>query len=174
MPGTGNVDGLDVLITPGDGSSAVIGTFEIDHRETGDVAWTTLSIAAGDGGAPILGYLSGDSVDLRARALTPNGTPGPYNTIVTITIGDQDAGLPMALGAGSGAAGAAAHTTITIVTQNDDNVVDVAIYRLATGGTLDKQNHLIGTHAVSKSSTLVVTDGGCHRSGHQPAAGRRL
>ncbi|WP_051644560.1 hypothetical protein [Labrenzia sp. DG1229] len=159
VAGTGNVDGLDVLIAPGPGSSAVIGTFEIDHRETGNVVWTTLSIAAGDGGAPISGYLSGNSVDLRARALTPNGTPGPYNTIATITIGDQDAGLPMALGSGSGVAGAAAHATITIVTQNDDNVVEVAIYRLTTGGALDKPNHLIGTHAVSKSSTLVVTDG---------------
>lgn len=159
LAGTGNVNGLDVLIAPGGGSSAVIGTFEIDHRETGQVSWTTVTISAGDGGASIAGYSAADNVDLRARALTPNGTPGPHNTIATVTIGENDAGLPMPLGSGSGVVGAVAHATITIVTQNDDNVAKVAIYRLASGGTLDKPSHLIGTHAVSKSSTLVVTDG---------------
>ena len=159
LAGTGDVNGLDVLIEPGSGSAAIIGTFEIDHRLTGDVDWTTVTIAAGDGGGPIAGYVSGDNVDLRARALTPNGTPGPYNTIATVTIGEDDAGLPLALGAGSGVVGATAHATITIVTQNDDNVAEVAIYRLASGGTLDKLAHLIGTHAVSKSSTLIVIDG---------------
>lgn len=159
LVGTGSVDGLDVLIAPGGGSSAIIGTFEIDHRKTGDVIWSTVTISAGDGGSPISGYLSGDNVDLRARALTPNGTPGPYSTIAAVTIGDDDADLPMPLGSGSGVVGAAAHATITIVTQNDDNVVSVIIYRLAAGGTLDQPNHLIGTHAVTKSSTLVITDG---------------
>ncbi|MEO0955798.1 MAG: host specificity factor TipJ family phage tail protein [Pseudomonadota bacterium] len=157
--GTGDPDGLDVLISQGTGSAATVATFEIDHRLTGAATWTTIVISSGDGGSSISGYVSGDSVDLRARALTPNGTPGPYNTIASVTIGDTDAGLPMALGAGSGVVGDAAHADITIVTQNDDNVVLVVIYRLAAGGTLDKGLHSIGSHLVSKSSTLVVTDG---------------
>ncbi|MET1410696.1 host specificity factor TipJ family phage tail protein [Roseibium sp. HPY-6] len=157
--GTGDPNGLDVLISQGSGSSAIVSTFEIDHRLTGTATWTTISISSGDGGSPISGYVSGNSVDLRARALTPNGTPGPYNTIAVVTIGDSDAALPMALGAGSGVAGDVAHADITIVTQNDDNVVEVIIYRLASGGVLDTGLHQIGAHAVSKSSTLVVVDG---------------
>jgi len=159
IAGTGTADGLDVLISQGVGSSAIVGSFDVEHRLNGTTDWTVENIPSADGGLSIAGYTSGDTVNLRARALTPNNTAGPYNTTATVTIGEDDAGLPLALGAGSGVAGDVAHADITIVTQNDDNVTKVAIYRLATGGTLDRSTDLILTQPVSKSSTLVVVDG---------------
>ncbi|MCV0424675.1 MAG: phage tail protein [Roseibium sp.] len=160
LTGTGDADGLDVVLTAGSGSSAVIGSFQIDHRLSGASSWTSLSVPAADGGASISGYVSGDTVDLRAHALTPNGTPGPNTVEISVTIGDDDAGLPIALGGGSGVTGDVAHAQITIVTQNDDNLVQVEIYRAATGVALDRNSHSIGSPvSVAKSSTLVVIDG---------------
>lgn len=159
VTGTGNADGLDILLAPGQGNSAIIGSFDIDHRLSGETVWTTLNVAAADGGASIDGYSSADIVELRARALTPNGTPGPYNSAVSVQIGESDADLPLALGDGSGVVGDESHAEITIVTQNDDNVANVVVYRLATGGVLDRDTHSIGVHTVTKSATLVVIDG---------------
>ncbi|MES0879706.1 TipJ family phage tail tip protein [Roseibium sp. SCP14] len=160
LTGTGDVDGLEVLLEPGSGSSAVLGTFEIDHRQSGTSDWDTITIPVAEGGVSIEGYANADTVDLRARALTPNGTPGPDTTVIAVTIGDEDAGLPLALGSGSGANGDVAHVQITIVTQNDPNVVQVEIYRAPNGVALDRETHSIGAPvAVSKSSTLGLIDG---------------
>ncbi|WP_139051957.1 host specificity factor TipJ family phage tail protein [Roseibium sp. TrichSKD4] len=159
VAGTGSANGLDVLLVPGSGSSATIGRFEIDHRLSGTSPWTSVDVTAAEGGGAISGYEVGDRVQLRARALTPNGLPGPYNAIFSITIGETDAGIPRGLGNGSGVVGGKAHAKVTIVTQNDENVVAVVIYRLASAGVLDREAHVIGTHGVSRSSTLEVIDG---------------
>ena len=159
LAGTGSVNGLDVLVAPGAGSSAILGSFDFEHRLTGSQNWTVINVPVADGGVSIAGYQAGDSVDLRARALTPNNTPGPYNAVASVVIGSDDTALPDPLGSGTGVTGGVAHANITIVTQNDDNVAKVAIYRLASGGTLNKSSHLILTQVVSKSSTLVVVDG---------------
>ena len=159
IAGTGTVDGLDVLVSPGAGSPAVIGSFDIEHRLSGAGSWTVVNVPAGDGGASIAGYASGDSVDLRARALTPSNIPGPYSAVASVTIGSGDAGLPLALGAGSGVSGGVAHAAITIVTQDDGNLAKVAVYRLASGGALDRASHLVLTQAVSRSATFNLVDG---------------
>lgn len=159
LNGTGDESGLDVLLTAGSGSSAVIGTYEIDHRLSGAPSWTKITVSAADGGTSIAGYIRDDSVELRARALTPNGTAGPYNTAITITIGSDDEGLPVGLGTGCGVTGDVAHADIIIVTLSDPNLSLVEIYRTPTGVALDRETHSISTVAVAQSSTIAVVDG---------------
>jgi hypothetical protein len=160
LTGTGVEDGLDVLLVPGAGSSAVIGTLEINHRLSGAPAWTTLTIPVADGGASVSAYVKNDAVELRARSLTPNGTPSPYSATVAVVIGGGDAGLPLALANSSGATGNLAHAVITIVTQDDPNIAKVETYRTPTGVSLDRNAHSIGNPiAVAASSTHSVIDG---------------
>lgn len=69
---------IDYLLVPGSGPVRSA-RYEIDHRLQGTSSWTTIDIPAANGGGAISGYDSGQNAQLRARALSPTGTPGPYH-----------------------------------------------------------------------------------------------
>jgi hypothetical protein len=61
-----------VLLSPGSGGGPLTG-FEIDHRLSGAVSWTTVSIGPSPGSATISGYEELDEIEVRARAVGPGG-----------------------------------------------------------------------------------------------------
>lgn len=64
---------LQVAVSPGTGSAAVVETIVISHRPHGGGVFSTVSILVSDGAAFISGYLSTDSVDVKARAVSIYG-----------------------------------------------------------------------------------------------------
>ncbi|WP_112311170.1 hypothetical protein [Pseudogemmobacter bohemicus] len=69
--------------------SGVVGSarFEIDHRFGTSGSWITVSIPAANGGGRIEDYSAGDTVQLRARAVSAPGIAGPWTTALTVLIG---------------------------------------------------------------------------------------
>jgi len=65
--GTGNAGGLQILVAPGNGSTAIVTSFEIDHKLASAGSWTTATVAAATGATSIDLYEAGDAIMLRAR-----------------------------------------------------------------------------------------------------------
>lgn len=64
---------IAVSVVPGTGSIAVPASYVVSHRLTGGGAYTTVSITASEGVAFISGYLTTDTVDIKAHAVTSYG-----------------------------------------------------------------------------------------------------
>ncbi|OJF92664.1 hypothetical protein AX761_20910 [Rhizobium sp. 58] len=129
--GTGVSGRIDYIIRPGLGSSAVA-SFKIDHRPVGASSWTTITITAAQGGGSITGYVNGANVEIRARALSADGTPGPDTAIIFLTVGSNDDGIPDALPSGSGeitVGGLMGGAVVQFVTGPDTKTKAVQIYR---------------------------------------------
>lgn len=131
ITGTGVAGRIDYQIRPGVGSTAVA-AYEIDHRLSGAAAWTTITIPVADGGGSITGYATGNTVELRARAQADDGTESLNSTIVTLVVGEADAGVPKALPSSNGEiviGGLMGGAVIQFVTGADINTASVQVYR---------------------------------------------
>ncbi len=89
--GTGDPNGLAVHLEPGAGSAAVVARFQIQHRLQGSASWVTRTVTAASGGAEITGYVTGQTIELRARAVSIYDVVGPNTAVVSVTIGAADA-----------------------------------------------------------------------------------
>ena len=91
----GDPAAITFLLTAGSGS---VGTarFEIEHRPGTSGAWTTVSIPVANGGGEISGYETGETMQMRARAISLANISGPWTAPVTVLIGGS-VDLPAAL-----------------------------------------------------------------------------
>ncbi|BBE74369.1 host specificity protein J [Oharaeibacter diazotrophicus] len=94
LAGTDDPNGLDVEVAPGIGSAAIVGSFELQHRLAGATDWLVRTIAAASGSASVPGYLAGDAVELRVRAVSIYAIPGPWSATVSVVIGADGDPLP--------------------------------------------------------------------------------
>ncbi|PTW61439.1 hypothetical protein C8N35_102148 [Breoghania corrubedonensis] len=94
LDGTEDPDGLTVRIEPGPGNAAVVGSYQIDHRLSGAGTWTTKTVTAAAGGGDIVGYHAGQTVEIRARALSIYGIAGGDTPVISVTIGSADVVVP--------------------------------------------------------------------------------
>lgn len=82
-----------VMLEPGSGSiSSAI--YEVDHRVVGAPAYTTTTVSASKGTASLTGYVSGDNVQVRARAKSFGGAYSAYSAAQTHQIGENDTIVP--------------------------------------------------------------------------------
>lgn len=145
--GTGEAGGLEVRVVPNPDEDVDIKSYDIDHREFGDVSWTTVTLAASAGGKDISGYASGDVVQIRARAKSIDNDYGPYSDVTTVTIGSDDGTEPAALPEDSIAVtGGLGWALIEGATGDDDATVRIQIYRTASSdpGALDRVADAVG------------------------------
>jgi hypothetical protein len=77
-----------VLLSPGSGGGPLT-SFEIDHRLSGAVSWTTVAVPASPGSATISGYEELDEIEIRARAVGPGGN-STYSATTTHIVGFED------------------------------------------------------------------------------------
>ena len=132
---------ISILIEPGSGTFPS-SKFTIEHRISG--AWTPVTIPAGNGGLTISSYVKGNVVQLRAFALSANGTPSPTSLPVSITVGAGDAAIPAALNSADIAVGALlGGAVITGSTTDDPNTTQVQVYR-STSSTLNTATDRVG------------------------------
>ena len=164
--GTGDIDGLTILLSAGTGSAAVTSFYEIDHKLSSASEWTTNTIPVANGGADIEGYSSGDEVNIVVRAVTLYGTSSADTATITVTIGSEDPVLPSALDDDLiTVVGSLGHATIALTTTSDVETSQIQIYRVPTGDTLDRSIHAVGAAlAVAPSSSLNTTDGDSTRA----------
>lgn len=161
LAGTGDANGLAILIAPGTGGAAATNAFRVEHRLASGSSWTTVTIPAASGGLSITGYVAGDSVALRAVAIAADDTESAYTATVTVTIGADDPAIPAALDASAisviGGLGAA---QATIGLTSDPDTAQLQFYRVASGGTLDRSTDAVGAPVgVAPSTTVTWVDG---------------
>ncbi|WPY94670.1 phage tail protein [Limimaricola variabilis] len=164
VAGTGDPDGLEVILGAGGGSSAIVTAFDLDHRAAGATAWTTITVSSAEAGAAIDAYAADNQVELRARAFS-GATDGPYGATVTVTIGAQDPEAPAALDASAiDAIGSMGHAIIGIGIPRTNAPDRIQLYRVPAGGTLDRTIHAAGApFSVSAGSTVSHVDGDATR-----------
>lgn len=162
LSGADAANAISILIEPGSGS-VPSSKFTIEHRISG--AWTPITIPAGNGGLTISSYAKGNVVQLRAFALSANGTPSATSPTVPITVGAGDATIPTALNAADIAVAALlGGAVITGSTTDDPNTVQVQIYR-STSSVLNRATDRVGeTRAVEPSRSFSLPIGDATRS----------
>ncbi|WP_353429039.1 host specificity factor TipJ family phage tail protein [Paracoccus denitrificans] len=151
---------IDFLIEPGSGVVASA-LFEIDHREAGTTSWTTITIPVADGGGTITGYHSGEDVEIRARAISDTGVPGPYGPVVTHLVGSGGVGIPAALDGDSITVTALlGGGLIQFAAGTDPNLAQVQLYR-SMSAVLDRETDAVGEPmpvAAAQSYSFAVGD----------------
>ncbi|MGD9862844.1 MAG: host specificity protein J [Pseudodonghicola sp.] len=159
--GTGDPDGVQVLLAPGTGSAAIVTHFEVDHQLTGAEVWTTVSVPVASASLSIADYVADDQIELRVRAIAVGDVPGPYSATVAVTIGSNDDPIPAALDAGSiTVVGSLGHAVVTVAVSAPDAPDRIQLYRVPAGGTLNTSLHAAGApFAVSAGATAQHIDG---------------
>ena len=94
-PGADDAGKVSFLLSPGVGAVSAA-SYDLDHRPGTSGPWTRLVIPVANGGGSIEGYEPGQTIQLRARAVSSYNIPGPWTAEVTLVIGDV-ADLPAAL-----------------------------------------------------------------------------
>ncbi|MCC5972320.1 MAG: phage tail protein, partial [Pararhodobacter sp.] len=160
--------GLLVAITfeiePGFGF-VITSEFEVQHRLLDQSEWTSRVIPAAAGGGLILAYQTGDTIVLRARALTLAGVPGDWTSEITVTVGRGLATIPSALDPDAISVtplfGAA---LVMFATGGDLATSQVQIYR-STAPVLDRDTDAVGEPVqVTPQTSYSMTMGDTTRS----------
>lgn len=161
--GTGDPDGLLVLLAPGEGSPAIVVSFKLRHRLAGAGTWAgTLTCSAAEASIEVSGYVSGDSVELQPQAVGVGGIEGDWGSAITIIVGNDDADLPEALLDATVVAGLG-RAEMAFATDASGKTVNVQIYHNTTG-TLNKATDKWGPKiAVSPSTAYTRTHGDATR-----------
>jgi len=160
VAGTGDPDGLEVILRPGTGSTAGVTEFELDHRLQGASTWTTVVIPAASAGASLDVYSASDQIELRARALAST-TPGDYTDVASIIVGGNDPAIPPALASDAVTVmGVLGYATLTISVPTAGAPSQIQIYRVPAGNPLDRETHAVGSPIlVAAGSTVSYIDG---------------
>lgn len=164
LSGTETEGLITYLIAPGSGAITTAG-YQIEHRLDGAGDWALVTLPAANGGGQLDGYNTGDVVQLRALGRSFAGIDGPYSTVVTITVGAEDAPIPAALDEE-----AVSVTTllggalIQIGTGDDDATAAVQVYR-SMSAVLDRETDAVGAaHAVEPQQSYSIALGDTTRS----------
>lgn len=156
---------LEVTLTSAADERALIAGFELDHRLTGAMTWTTVSLVGGQPTAE-LSYDQGDSVELRARAEDFDGDFGPYTSTTTFVVGSDLGTLPAAvdLGALTITGGLLGRTEFTLA-HSDPATTAIQIFRTADGDTFDSATDALGDPVpVSAGTPVSYADGDATRA----------
>lgn len=164
VSGTDESGLITYLIEPGSG---VIGaaSFRVAHRLGLSGGWTEATIPAANGGGQIVSYAQGNTVQMRAKAVSYAGVEGPWTTPLTLVVGVADAPIPAALDADaitvSTLLGGA---LIQLATGADANTTRIQLYR-STDPTLDRETDAAGaTNAVTPMQSFSFALGDITRS----------
>lgn len=127
------------------GSGGITATqFRVEHRLGTSGNWTVTTIPAANGGGTISAYHQGNTIQMRARALSFTGATGPYNTEITVIIGSDDAPIPQALDVNAiSITPLFGGALIQLATGSDTNTKRIQVYR-STAAVLDRETDAVG------------------------------
>lgn len=164
VAGTDTEGLITYLLAPGSGAISA-SLFRVEHRLGTSGDWTAVEIPAANGGGAINGYAQGDTVQLRAGAISYGDISGPMTDAVTLVVGAADAPIPAALDPEaitiSTLLGGA---LIQIATGDDPNTTQIQIYR-STSPVLNRETDAVGApYAVGPMQTFSFALGDTTRS----------
>ncbi|MAC79256.1 MAG: hypothetical protein CML66_14480 [Rhodobacteraceae bacterium] len=156
---------VQILLSPGSGSSVTVARFEIDHKLAASGSWSTETIPVAAGGGAINAYAVDDEIEIRARSIADDGTAGTWTAEIPHTVGSGALALPAALDeAAITVAGGMGNARITVAVPNDPAIAEIQLYRVPAGDTLDRNLHAAGRFAVSPLTTVEYVDGDATRA----------
>ncbi len=128
-------------------------------------SWTAITIPAANGGGTITGYATGQSVEIRGRAIGMTGTPSAPTPVITFGVGAGDAPIPAALDASMITVGPLlGGAVVQFSTGADAATKAVQLYR-STSSTLNRSTDAIGDPvAVEPSRSYSLPAGDTTRS----------
>lgn len=86
-------DAIMVMLAPGSGAISTA-RYEVRHRVVGAPAWSTAFASSGSASASLSGYVSGDEVEIGARAESYGGALSAWTATQTHEIGINDTVVP--------------------------------------------------------------------------------
>ena len=154
---------VEYRVEPGSGIIAA-SSYEIDHRLNGSDTWDTITIPAASGGGEIDVYSRGLVVQMRVRSISASGSFSPYSPVVTLTVGANDAGIPIEMDESFiSVTPLLGGMTVSFATSDDVNTTSVQIYR-SRAPTLDRETDASGVPlAVELTRSYVVPIGDATR-----------
>lgn len=161
---TGVAGLIVVSVAPGAGAVVAL-EYRIEHRLFGATTWAAVDVPAADGGAQISGYGTDNVVELRAYALGLDDLASLPTAIVTVTVGEDDAAIPLQLDSSTVSVSPILGGALLMFQTTDDAATtQINVYR-TTGGTLDVTTaepvHQLG---VAPSRSYSTQDGDATRT----------
>ncbi|WP_454288892.1 host specificity protein J [Rhizobium arsenicireducens] len=131
----GLADGLIVLLSPGEGSTAEVATFSLRHRLAGTTTWSVTTADAGEGGITLTGYGTGASIEMQRLATSTAGYSSPWSDTFTVDSA-VDGGDPPAPVTSGSVAGGTGDASFTVSTPADASIAELRLsYGLNADGT---------------------------------------
>lgn len=161
--GTGSSNGLIVTLAPGTSSATETQLIQIEHRLVGASVWSILPIDAAAGGTPISGYVRGDAVELRAKAIAAGNISSGYTTTASVVIGAEDGDIPGAAITNVNVTALLGATSIAFQTTDDASIAAVQIARATTTNFMDAAP-VAAAIPVERSRPYTFTDGDATRA----------
>lgn len=155
-----------VLVSPDPTATTPTAEFRLEYREAGTTPFSADTFPAANGGTYISGFAAGTVIELRVIAIAADVTESDPTGLITHTIGATNAPLPHALDPASiSVTGGMGHAAISVATAADPALAQIQIYRVPSGGTLDRTLHAAGTpFAAAGQTTIDVIDGDTTRT----------
>lgn len=158
---------VTVFLSPGQGETALLASYELEHRAVGTLPWVLITVPAGDGAARIEALLlTGAELELRARAIGIDGTRGPLTLALKVDSKGRLIEPPAALDAAAiTVTGGLGHARIQAAVAADPARTRVQVYRAPAGVALDPEVHALGAPLPAASATTIsYVDGDATRS----------
>ena len=157
--GTESANGLAIEVEPGSGP-VITGSYRLQHRAVGASAWISVEFPVANGGTDLAGYAVGSVVQMQVAAISPTGVVGAYAAIVTVTIGEGNAPIPVALDGSLVTVGALLGGAVVMMSTGPDaSTVQIQLYR-SSGLVLDRDADAVGApNPVLPSRSYTYPDG---------------
>ena len=125
----GDPDGVRVFMEPGEGSAAIVGTFQLRHRLAGETTWTVnTAVPVADGSDVASGYAEGAEIEMQRQAFSIYGYGSGWSETFTA---EGATNPPLAEPAPPTAASVTPGTgeaDFSVTTPNDPLVAAVSLY----------------------------------------------
>lgn len=84
--GLGDPDGVRVYLVPGEGSPAVVGSFQLRHRLLGETTWIiNAAVPVADGNDLATGYAPAETIEMQRKAISIYGYESDWSDTFTAT-----------------------------------------------------------------------------------------
>ncbi|WP_126975030.1 TipJ family phage tail tip protein [Frigidibacter oleivorans] len=124
---------LDVTMVPGEGETAYLQSFRFEWRETSASGWVWRLVPTADGTTRIGPFAAGTTVQMRAAAISIDGTVGPPCPTLAVPV-ELGATFPEAIPlTGIEIEGGYGAARIAIAVPGDPTIVAVQAYRVPSG-----------------------------------------
>ncbi|WP_164658599.1 phage tail protein [Tropicibacter sp. Alg240-R139] len=151
-------------LAPAQGGGVALNGYRVEHRPQTGGGWASIDVPAASARATITGYITEDEIELRAYAVSYDGTESDPTPILPVDVGGTDVQLPQAVeDASVMIEGGLGHAKLTLAMPAAP-ASQVIVYRVPFGQALDRDAHALAAPVTGATgSTVTFTDGDATR-----------